>query len=184
MKEQICRVVSEEELVAYVEGDVPPSRAERIAAHVAICQNCRTMLDALERSLHVTQAVWQTGEAQWPKTLPLEKSKSSGKWFRPVTAVAASVLLILGVGVTWRLLSEPSKSPHLTDEEPSAAEIDVAANRAAMAAEMLAVADLLSSQPGGQQYAVKRYNDVIASFPGTDQSAEARRHLQSLLERR
>jgi anti-sigma factor RsiW len=164
VKEQICRVVSEEELVAYVEGDVPPSRAERIAAHVAICQNCRTMLDALERSLHVTQAVWQTGEAQWPKTLPLEKSKSSGKWFR--------------------LLSEPSKSPHLTDEEPSAAEIDVAANRAAMAAEMLAVADLLSSQPGGQQYAVKRYNDVIASFPGTDQSAEARRHLQSLLERR
>jgi len=60
----------------------------------------------------------------------------------------------------------------------------VAANRAALAAQMLAVADLLSSQPGGERYAVNRYSDVITSFPETEQSAKARVHLRSLSERR
>jgi anti-sigma factor RsiW len=183
VKEQICQVVSQEELVAYADGDVSPSQAERIAAHVATCQSCRTMLDALERSLHVTKVIWRTGEAQWPKTFSLEKPKSSRKWLRSAATVAASILLILGVSVAWRLLSKPDES-HVLDKELTAGEINVAASRAALAAQLLAVADLLSSQPGGQQYAIKRYHDVITSFPETEQSTVARRHLQSLLERR
>ena len=142
------------------------------------------MLDALERSLRVTKIVWQTGEAQWPKTLSPNTLKSSRWPYRKVTAVAAGILLALGMGLTWRLLSEPTERPGVIGKEPTAAEIEVAANRAALAAQMLAVADLLSSQPGGEQYAVKRYSDVITSFPETEQSAEARVHLQGLLERR
>jgi hypothetical protein len=142
------------------------------------------MLDAIKRSLHVTQVIWQTGEAQWPKTLPLDKYKSSRKWLRPIAAVAAGILLVLGVSTTWRLLSESSQTPSLKDKEPTAAEIESAVNRTAMAAQLLAVAELLSSQPGGIQYAVERYKDVIASFPETDQSVKAKLHLQKLLERR
>jgi predicted anti-sigma-YlaC factor YlaD len=184
VKEETCQVVSKEELVAYADGELSSSEAEQIAAHVADCERCRTILDALERSLHVTQVIWQTGEAQWPKTLSPNTLKPSPWPYWKVTAVAASILLALGIGLTWRLLSEPSERPGVMDKEPTAAEIEAAANRAALAAQMLAVADLLFSQPGGEQYAVKRYGDLITSFPETQQSAEARLHLKRLLERR
>ena len=176
MKEKICTIVSKEELVAYADGDLSPERAEQIETHMVDCQICRTMLEALERSLHVTQVIWRTDEAQWPKRLRLDKPKSSRKWLRSVLAVAASILLVFGVAAIWRLLFE--------SREPTAAEIEVAANRAALAAQMLTVAELLSSQPGGVQFAVERYNDVITSFPETEQSTVAKCHLQNLLERR
>ena len=184
MKEQLCTVVSKEELVAYADGDLSPGRVEQIEAHIADCRICRLMLEALERSLYVTQAIWQTDEAQWPETIRVGRARSSREWLKPFLAVAASIVMILGVVAAWRLLSEPGEQPHLPGKEPTAAEIEVAADRVAMAAQMLAVADLLTSQPGGTQYAVKRYNDVITSFPETEQSSVAKRHLQKLLERK
>lgn len=180
MNEQICQVVSEEELVAYAEGDLPPERAEQIEAHMADCQKCQTMLEALERSLHLTQVIWRTGDAQWPKTHIPSVFKSNRWSYRKIAVIAAGILLVLGIGLTWRLMSGTSEM----SKEPTVAEIEAAANRAAMASQMLAVADLLSSQPGGVQFAVKRYNDVITSFPETEQSTIAKRHLQNLLERR
>ena len=184
MKEPICQIVTEEELVTYADGDLSPGRTEQVAKHIADCRMCQTMLDALERSLYVTQAIWQTDEAQWPQTIRVEKARPGRKWFKPVVAIAASILLLLSVVGVWRLLSESSEPPRMTGKEPTFTEIEVAADRVATAAQLLAVADLLSSQPGGQSYAVKRYNDVIKSFPETEQSKQARRDLQSLLERR
>jgi anti-sigma factor RsiW len=184
VKEEICQVVSKEKLVAYADGELSSSEAEQVAAHVADCQRCRTMLDALEQSLLVTQAIWRTGEAQWPKAPSLDRRESTRRSFWPVAAVAAIIVLVLGVAAVWRLLFGPNERTLIVSREPTAAEIEVAANRAALAAQMLAVADLLSSQPGGEQYAVKRYSDLITSFPETQQSAEARLHLQRLLERR
>ena len=78
------------------------------------------MLEALERSLHVTQVIWQTDEAQWPKTLRLDKPKSNRRWLRPVAA-AAGILLVLGVAAMW-LLSESSEKPRVIGKEPTAAE--------------------------------------------------------------
>lgn len=184
MNEQVCQVVSKERLVAYADGDLSRSEVEQIAAHVADCQRCRIMLDALERSLKVTQVIWQTGEAGWPKVPTLDRRGSTRWSFGPVAAVAASIVLVLSVATVWRLLFWPNERTLVVSREPTAAEIEVAANRAALAAQMLAVADLLSSQPGGGQYAVRRYNDTITSFPETQQSTEARLHLQRLLERR
>ena len=184
MKEQMCQVVTKEELVAYADGDLSPGRAEQIEAHITDCWICQTILDALERSLFVTQAIWQTNEARWPKTIRVEKAGPGRKWLKPIAAVAASILILLSITATWRLLSRSRESSQLIGKEPTYSEIEVEADRVAMAAQLLAVADLLSSQPGGQSYAVKRYNDVIKSFPETEQSKQARRDLQSLLERR
>ena len=134
--------------------------------------------------MQATQAIWQTGEAQWPKTGSFDRIKANKWLFKKVATVAAGILLLFGVGLIWRLLTESSEPRRMIGKEPTAAEIEVAANRAAFAAQMLAVADLLSSQPGGEQYAVKRYNDVISSFPETEQRIEAELHLQRLIERR
>jgi hypothetical protein len=157
VKEQICQVVSEEELAAYAEGDLSPGRAEQIAAHVENCRRCRTMLNALERSLHVTEIIWQTGEAQWPKTRAPGVPRSNRWSYRRVAAIAAGILLVVGIGLTWRLLSGTSERRRLMGKEPTAAEIEVAADRAAIEAQMLAMTDLLSSLRGGKQYAVRRF---------------------------
>lgn len=184
MKEQICKIVSKEQLVAYADGDLPPSETERIAEHIATCPNCQIVAEALERSLQVTQAIWQTGQAQWPETSSFARIRSNGWSFRKVAAVAAGILLLFGVGLTWRLLADRGESERVISKEPTVAEIEIRVNQAALAAQMLAVADLFASQPDGKEYAVKRYNYLIDSFPTRQESVQARLRLKTLIERR
>jgi len=176
VKEQTCQVVSKERLVAYADGDVSPGEAEHIAKHIATCPECHALSEALNRSLQITQVIWQTGEARWPETQSFDEFRAKRRSFRKVIAVAASILLLFGVGLLWQLLTQSS--------EPTAADIEIIANRTAVAAQMLAVANLLGSQPAGQEYAVKRYNYIIDSFPGMEESAQAKKRLTKLTERR
>ena len=120
MKEHICQIVSGEELVAYADGELPSSETKRIAEHIATCPDCQAVIEALERSLQMTQAIWQTGEAQWPKTQQIEGFRLS-KWsFRNVAAVAASILLVFGAGTVWRVLSRPTGRIGISREQARA----------------------------------------------------------------
>jgi len=184
VKEHVCQIVCKEELVTYADGDLSPSEAERIAEHIATCPNCQAVTEALERSLQVTQAIWQTGEAQWPETQSFDRIMPSRQPLRKLAAIAASLLLLVGVGLTWRLLTERGEPTRVIGTEPTAAEIEIRVNHAALAAQMLAVADLFASQPGGKEYAVKRYNYLIDSFPTREESTQARLRLKTLIERR
>lgn len=186
MKENICQDISYETLVAYADGEFPPNEAEQITKHIARCGNCKSMLSALQRSLQVTQVIWQKEEAVWPKKRSFKKPILSRWLVRRVAAVAASILLIFCIGVMRRLLYKPSEEMLPVRPEPTAFEIDeieIEVQRAAVAAQMLAVADMLAAQPGGQEYAEKRYTYVINSFPGRDESEQAKLRLQNLLER-
>lgn len=175
MKEHVCQTLSEEELVALAEGDLPEGQARERATHVAGCERCRAFLYALERSAQVTRMIWQIGEAQWSEAYPLYRCPWGKRPLRAVAALVAGILLISSTAVVWRC--------GFKDPEPTAEEVEVVANREALAAQVLAVANLLASQPGGEQYAVERYRDVIVSFPETKQGVSAERHLKSLLER-
>ena len=186
MKEHICHDISYETLVAYADGELPPSETEHITKHIARCEKCKTMLSALQRSLQVTQLIWQSDEAQWPKKHSFKKPFLSKWMVRRIAAVAASILLVFGVGVMRRVLYKPSEQIRPIRPEPMAAEIDeieIEVQRAGIAAQMLAVADMLAAQPGGQEYAEKRYAYVINSFPQRDESKQAKLRLQNLLER-
>lgn len=66
----------------------------------------------------------------------------------------------------------------------TAKEIELQAEQAAVAAQLLAVGDMYAAQPGAEEYAVQRYNDIIESFPSSPQSEQAKIHLQNLLERK
>lgn len=187
MKEYICQDISKETLVAYADGEVPPGEAEQITKHIARCECCKTMLGALQRSLQVTQAIWQNDEAQWPKKHSFKKPILNRWLVRRIAAVAASILLVVGIGVMRRILFRPSEQIRPIRPEPMATKIDeieIQVHRAGVAAQMLAVADMLAAQPGGQEYAEKRYNYVINSFAGMDESKQAKLRLQNLLERR
>jgi len=187
VKEHICQDISYETLVAYADGELSPTEAEQITKHIVNCKNCQTMLSALQRSLQVTQVIWQSDEARWPKKHSFKKPILSRWLLRRLAAVAASILLVFGVGVMRRVLYRPGEQIRSIKPEPTATKIDeieIEVQRAAVAAQMLAVADMLAAQPGGQEYAEKRYNYVINSFPGRDESKQAKLRLQNLLERR
>ena len=187
MKENVCQDISYETLVAYSDGQLPPAEAEQITKHIALCENCQTMLSALQRSLQVTQVIWQSDEARWPKKRSFKKPFLNRWLVRRLAAVAASILLVIGVGVMRRVLYKPSEEMFPIRPESMAAEIDeieIEVRRAGIAAQMLAVADMLAAQPGGREYAEKRYTYVINSFPQRDESEQAKLRLQNLLERR
>ena len=177
MKEHVCQIVSREDLVAYADGDLLPSEAERIAKHIATCPDCRTVAEALERSLQVAQTVWQTAQAQWPETHPFDRIRSH-KWsFRKALAVAASVLLFTGAGTVWRLLSEPSERMDLTNEETKVAELRLKIADSGDAARLLAAAELLSRYPDAESSVEQRYRHIIETYPDTAAAAKAKRRM-------
>ena len=165
MKEHICQVVSKEELVAYADGDLPSSKAEQIAKHIVTCPDCQVVIEALERSLQVTQAIWQTSEAQWPETHPLGGFRSS-KWsFKKVAPVAASLLLLLGVPAVWRMLSRPTERAGISREQALAVEIKRKIADSGDAARLLAAAELLSKYPEADRDVMRRYQHISETYP-------------------
>ncbi|MHC4537711.1 MAG: anti-sigma factor family protein [Planctomycetota bacterium] len=187
MKEHICQDISYETLVAYADGELPLVEAEQITKHIAQCEKCQTMLSALQRSLQITQEIWQSDEARWPKKHSFKKPFLSRWLIRRLATVAASILLVIGIGVMQRILYRPSEQIRPVRPETMVAEIDdieIEVQRAAVAAQLLAVADMLAAQPGAEEYAEKRYTYVINSFPGRNESEQAKLRLQNLLERR
>ena len=178
MKEHICQVVSKEKLVAYLYGELSPSEAEKIAEHIATCLGCQAVIEALERSLQVTQAIWQTGESQWPKTLQIEGFRLS-KWsFRNVAAVAASIILVFGAGTVWRVLSRPTGRAGISREQALAVEIKRKIADSGDAARLLAAAELLSKYPEAERTVKLRYRHIIEKYPETTAAAKARQKIQ------
>lgn len=178
MKEHICQVVSREKLVAYADGELPPSGAERITEHIATCPNCQAVTEALERSLQITQAIWQTGQAQWLETHSFDKIKSNRWSFSKMAAIAASILLILGIGALWQSLSEPSERTRMIDEQAKIAELRLKIADSSDAARLLAAAELLGKYPEVASSTERRYRHIVKTYPETAAAAEARLRTQ------
>ncbi len=178
MNEHTCQVVSKEELVAFADGDLSASEAERIAAHIPACSDCQAVVEALERSLQVTQAVWWTAQAQWPKSHSFDKIVPKRQPLKKLFAVAASVLFVLGAGAIWRLLSEPSERIDLTSEETKVAELRLKIADSGDAARLLAAAELLSRYPEAEDGVKQRYRHIVETYPETAAAAEARLRTQ------
>ena len=174
--EKSCKDI-ERMLVDYVDNQLSKVDANKVTKHLLECEECQKLLDALQKSLELAGVIWADNLAE-TENIRIPATKTRKIHLSRYAAIAAGILLVVAVSVVWRTSTRPKVN------ELTFAEVERKINESGSAAQLLAAADLLSSQPGGQQYAVQRYNDVIASFPETNQSAEARRHLQSLLERR
>ena len=174
MKEHICHIVSKEKLIAYADGDLSASQSERIAEHITNCQNCQSMAESLQRSLQVTRAIWQTSEAQWPAIHSFDKITPSRRPFKKLAAIAASILLILGAGVMWRLLSEPSERTRVINEEAKVAELRLEIAESGDAARLLAAAELLSKYPEAESSVKQRYRHIVERYPETVAAKKAK----------
>jgi len=176
MTEGMCEKVSQEKLVLFADGELPAAEAAQVSEHVSRCESCAAMVEALKRSMELATASWAAEQAKWP-AWRLPAKPMAKKWSAErVGAVAASILLVLGLGLMWRMLCEPAKP---VPRQNAIAEAERKVMRAGTAAQMLAVGDLLAEQPGGLPYARQRYKEIVTSYSDTEYAKQAELRLKT-----
>ena len=176
-----CEKIPVEKLIAYCDGELQPDEAQKIAEHIKLCQSCRDIVDALQDSLKSAQNIWQADADKWGDLHSFRKP-SLQKWpILKIGSVVAVIILICSISLKY-LISNSNKPPKKSLF--TAKDIELQAERAAIAAQLLAVGDMYAAQTGAEKYAIERYNDLIESFPSSPQSVQAKSHLQKLLERK
>ncbi len=180
---QKCQEIPVEKLIAYSDGELPHEEAEQIMQHISECEKCSTMLNALRDSLKTVQDIWESDKEKWSDLHSFKKPGSHRLHFKSIAAVAAGIILICCVSLICLLSQsdEPEKGRVTT---LTVAQVELQAERAAIAAQLLAVGDMYAAQAGAEKYAEEKYNNLIESFPSSPQSELAKLHLQKLLERK
>ena len=100
-------------LVDYVDGQLPPDQARKVADHLSRCPECRGLARALNRSLVATQIVWQEtldktadlGARPWPQA-------GQRPWAR-YAVIAASIAIVAGGIVLWLARSRPIRQDQI-----------------------------------------------------------------------
>ena len=173
----MCDKIPQETLVAFTDGQLSPGEAAEVSEHIDRCESCRQMVEALQRSIELVKVSWAAEQSKWPKWRKADQSTLRRRPSVRVLAVAASILLLLGLGLIWRMVSEPGKAAL---NGKTIARLEQTVIRAGTAAQMLAVADLLSKQTGGRDYARERYKEIISDYSDTAQAVQAKLRLKTL----
>jgi len=111
----ICRVY-EEQLSAYLDGELPAARAARLEAHLRVCPHCRGELNALigiaehiraaSRQLEVSQEFdRRVLRAVGYLRVTGRQQVRRRSLVRPVVGLIAAMLALLGMA--WHLLTRP-----------------------------------------------------------------------------
>jgi predicted anti-sigma-YlaC factor YlaD len=151
-----CQEIPVEKLISYADGELPYEEAEQIAQHISNCEKCRTMLKALQDSLKMVQDIWEGDKEKWGDLHSFKKPKSRRWAFKSIAAVAAGLILICSVSLICLLSQsdEPKKGRVTT---LTVSQVELQAEQAAVAAQLLAVGDMYAAQAGGEKYAEERY---------------------------
>ena len=166
-----CEDISEM-LVDYADGQLSASESSEVAEHLAKCERCRRMLNALQRSLELTGVIWEDSLAETEAIrIPIPKKTRQLQW-RRYAAIAASILLVLTSAVVWRAIIRP------TEREPMFAEIERKISEAGSAARLLAAADLLAKYPDAETIAKRQYRYIVKTYPQTPAAAKAKLQIQ------
>lgn len=101
--------------------------------------------------------------------------------YRIWPAIAASILLVAGIGLVLRQLERPTESVNI-QSNPSQIEIIVV--QAGRAEQLLAVANILAGQPGGEYHAKGIYYEIVNHYPNFKSRALDQLHNKFPSERR
>ncbi len=173
-----CPNLSDEKLAAFIGGQLSEEQRAQVQRHLEQCPACQDMADALTQSLDLLQSQWQDQQQAWNQQHGDFKAPRPSRSRRWLTAVAAMLVLALGLRLWW-----PQTEVTITEESLDPTTLHLELERAAVAAQLLAAADLLAQQPGGKPYAIKRYQYVMQQFPHQREHDLAQDRLQTLLER-
>lgn len=157
--EKSCKEI-EEMLVDYADGQLLPDDSKDVTEHLAQCQACRKVLDALQKSLELVGVIWSDGFTE------IENTRISTHKVRRVrllryAAIAASILLMVTTSIVWRTLVKPEPT------EITFAEIERQITESASAARLLAATELLAEVPDAQSIVDQQYRYIVEIYPET-----------------
>ena len=161
-----CREI-EQTLVDYADGQLSPSDSGMVAEHLARCEHCRKVLDALQKSLEFAGVIWADAHTEIENIrIPAAKTRKI-RWSR-YAAIAASILVVATASVVWRTLVRPKES------ELTFAEIERKITESGSAARLLAAAELLSENPKAEAIVKQQYRHIVDTYPETAAAAKAK----------
>jgi anti-sigma factor RsiW len=165
--EKSCKEV-EEMLVDYADGQLSPDDSSKVAEHLADCDKCRKVPDALQRSLALAGVIWADGLTE-TENLRIPAVRKTGR-IRPLhyAAIAASVLLVATASIVWRALVKPKEA------EVAFAQIERRITESASAARLLAATELLAEYPDAQPLVNQQYRYIVEMYPETTASNKAK----------
>jgi predicted anti-sigma-YlaC factor YlaD len=165
--EKSCKEI-EKMLVDYTDGQLLPDGLKKVTEHLPQCEGCRKVLDALQKSLELTNVIWTDGLAETENVrIPISRKVRKFHWFRNA-AIAASILLVIAVSVVWRALVKPEET------EVTFAEIERRITESASAARLLAATELLAGYPDAQSIVDQQYHYIIETYPETTAANKAK----------
>jgi len=169
--EKSCEEIREM-LVDYADRLLLPSDSKKVAEHLAECEHCRKMLDALQRSLELAEVIWEDGlGAAKEIRIPIPVKARKIRWPR-YAAVAAGILLVLTTSLIWRARVKPAQ------KELIFADIERRINESASAARLLAAAELLADYSDNEAIVKDQYRYIVETYPETAAAAEAKSKIQ------
>jgi len=154
-------------LVDYMDGELPESESRAVAEHLSACTRCREIVSGLERSLHLTRAIWLDnleGSRATPADVPVRRP--AVRWLRHA-AIAASILITIGV----LILSSTWRSP---ERAPTYAEIEQHISRTAAAARLLTATRILATCEGTESIVQQQYHYILSNYADTPVAARLR----------
>ena len=165
--DQLTQLI-EQNLIDYADGQLSPSESSQIEEHLANCENCRKMLEALQRSLALAGVIWTDSLTEIENIrIPTSRKVEKFRWLR-YTAIAASALLVITASVVWRTLMKP-KEPEIT-----LVEIERKITESASAARLLAATELLTDYPDAQSIIDQQYRYIVKTYPETAAANKAK----------
>jgi anti-sigma factor RsiW len=151
-----------DKIVDYIDGELPEAEAESVAQHLAECERCRQMVQALDRSLGLAKALWSDNRGGSGKrslrSLPMvhRTHRTIGK-----LACAASILLVASL----LALVIPNHYP----QEPSIRleDLERQVARAGTAAELLAATRIVAQCEGTECIVERQYRYILREYANT-----------------
>jgi anti-sigma factor RsiW len=169
--EKSCKDI-EDMLVDYADGQLSASESNEVAGHLAECEHCSEVLQALQKSLVLAGVIWADGLAETEKIrVPVRRRAAKARWPR-YAAIAASILLLLTTSIVWRALIRPKEA------EPTFADIERKIIESGNAARLLAATELLAKYPDNETIVRRQYRYIVETYPETAAAAKAKMKIQ------
>ncbi len=161
----------EEILVDYADGLLAAGESERVAKHLTECTPCRELLTALQKSLELTEVIWNDNADETEKiATPKVPTPPRKTWLRYVAA-AASIVVITAICLT-QLKKEAPTEPTTLEE------IERKISNAASAARLLAATELLAQHEDFKDIVQQQYRYIVESYPETQAAAKTQLRIQ------
>jgi hypothetical protein len=169
--EKSCEKI-EEILVDYADGHLSPGDSSKVAKHLEKCENCRKILNALQKSFELTGIIWEDGLAETKEIRFLIPGKMRNIPWTKYVAAAAGIILLLTTSILWRALIRPQ------EKEINFADIERRITEAGNAARLLAATELLTELPDTQSIVKEQYRYIVETYPETSAAKKARLKIQ------